>query len=434
VADVEQVFDLGTDPSSKARLLAGASNIARCPHCGFQGNIGTPIIYHDPQKELLLTFVPPELGLPVQEQERTIGPLINQIVNNLPQEKRKGYLLRPQAMLTMQTMIERILEADGITKEMIQAQQQRMSLISRLLEASSEDVRLEIVKQDEKLIDADFFTLLRRVAAMSLSNGDQETAHRLSDVQKVVMENTTFGQELLEQTREVETALQSLKAHGDQLTREKLLELVIQAPTDTRVNALVSFARPVMDYTFFGLLTERIERSTGAEHEQLLKLREHLLDMTREIDQQLAERAQRSRALLNAILNEKNVTQATEQALQAVDEFFIQALGDELDATRKKGDLERIAKLGEIEEVLKKASTPPPEVAFIEDLMDSADEETIKTKLEAHRQEITPQFIETLTALAGQISSEDNPELFQRFQKVYQLAVRMTMEASLKGN
>jgi hypothetical protein len=94
------------DGSAKATLLSGMANFVQCPNCGYQGNLATPIVYHDPDKEMLLTFVPPELGLPQPEQERLVGALINQVVNNLAPEQRKGYLLRPQAQLTMQGLVE----------------------------------------------------------------------------------------------------------------------------------------------------------------------------------------------------------------------------------------------------------------------------------------------------------------------------------------
>jgi hypothetical protein len=45
--------------------------------------------------------------------------LISQVTNRLPAEKRKAYLLRPQSFLTIESMLERILAADGITKEML---------------------------------------------------------------------------------------------------------------------------------------------------------------------------------------------------------------------------------------------------------------------------------------------------------------------------
>lgn len=430
VADVEQLFDVGVDPSAKSRLLSGASNMINCPSCGFRGNLAAPMVYHDPQKELLLSFVPPELGLPVNEQERIIGPMINQVVNNLPQEKRKGYLFRPQTMLTYQGMIERILEADGITREMLQAQQQRMGLLQRLLEATSEDVRTEIAKQNDASLDGDFFTLLRRIAEMSAANGDRETVSQLSNLQKLLVAQTTFGKQLESQSREVEAAVRSLQEQGEDLTQEKLLDLVIDAPTDVRLNAIVSLAHPAMDYTFFGMLSQRIEKESGAERERLLKLRERLLELTQQIEKQIAEHTNAARQALNQILNSKNVTEAAEQSLQVVDEIFLQVIEQELDAARKKGDLERLGKLHQVEDVIKKASAPPPEIAFLDELVNTPDDAAMQAMLESRKQEVTPELVESLTQLVAQPQSEQEPELHQRLQKLYQMVVRLSMEKS----
>ena len=54
-----------------------------------------------------------------------IGKMINQVTESLPPEQRKAYLFQPQTTLTMQGMLERILEADGISKEEIEAQRAR---------------------------------------------------------------------------------------------------------------------------------------------------------------------------------------------------------------------------------------------------------------------------------------------------------------------
>ena len=128
-ADIQQLFDMNTDPQAKQKLLSGSANVIHCPACGYEGLYPTPIVYHDPDKELLLTSFPPELGLPVNEQERMIGPQINKIVNDLPSEKRKAYLFQAKSMLTFQTLMETILSADGVTKEMLDQQQQKLQLI-----------------------------------------------------------------------------------------------------------------------------------------------------------------------------------------------------------------------------------------------------------------------------------------------------------------
>ena len=147
-ANVEQLFDVTADPQAKQRLLSGASNVAHCPHCGYEGRLAAPVVYHDNSKELLLTFFPPELGMPLNEQERILGPMIKQVMDRLPAEKRKAYLLSPQANLTYESMVETILGKDGITPEMIKAQQDRVMLMERLLQTSTPDVRSEIIKQN----------------------------------------------------------------------------------------------------------------------------------------------------------------------------------------------------------------------------------------------------------------------------------------------
>ncbi len=90
-----------------------------------------------------MTFFPPEVGLPANEQEKLIGPLIKQVSDRLPAEKRKAYLLTPKTMLTIQGLIETILEADGITREMIQEQQNQIKLLQQLM-TTPEEKRIEI--------------------------------------------------------------------------------------------------------------------------------------------------------------------------------------------------------------------------------------------------------------------------------------------------
>ncbi len=155
-AEIQQLFDMNTEPDAKQKLLSGSANMIQCQACGFQGLYPTPIVYHDPEKEMLLTYFPSELGVSINEQEKMVGPLIKRVVNDLPMEKRKAYLFQAQSMLTYQTMMEKILEADGITKEMLDEQQKKLQLIQRLLSTPSADSRKEIIIQEETLIDEAF--------------------------------------------------------------------------------------------------------------------------------------------------------------------------------------------------------------------------------------------------------------------------------------
>ena len=201
VAEVQQLFDTNTDPTAKQRLLSRTTNMAHCQSCGYEGLISTPIVYHDPAKELLLTFFPPEMGLPVNEQEKQIGPLINQVVNALPAEKRKGYLFQPQTMFTYQTLLDRILAADGITKEMLEAQQKRVGLIQRLITTANSEDRVKIIQQESALVDGNLFAILSTLVESAIMQGDDKSAQLLSVIQKELLESTELGRELLAQNQ-----------------------------------------------------------------------------------------------------------------------------------------------------------------------------------------------------------------------------------------
>jgi hypothetical protein len=432
LAEVNQLFDVNVDPSSKARLLSGAINFIQCPICGFQGNLATPIVYHDADKELLLTYMPPELGIPRNEQERMIGNLINQVINKLPQEKRKGYLLNPQTTLTLQGLIERVLEADGITKEMIQAQQQRLSLIQRLVNTSDESSRTEIAKQENENIDAEFFTLLSRLAETALVNGDRESAQQLANLQKSLLPITTYGQQIQAQAREIEAAITELKDAGKELTREKMLELVINAPNDVRLSTLVSYARPLMDYTFFQMLSERIDRARTDGRTRLIELRSKLLEMTQAIDQQMEDHIRQTREVIIKLLQAEDVVTAMEQTLVAVDEYFIREVNRLLEEARNQGDLTKSGKLQKMLEVIQQASAPP-ELSLIEKYLDSPDEQSMQEFLKANKDAISPEFLDLLANLTIQMQSGEDEEFAKHVMLANRQALRFSMERNISS-
>jgi len=433
-AEIQQLFDLNQDPSAKQKLLSGAFNLIQCPNCGFRGAAAMPIVYHDPDKELLLTFVPPELALPSNEQERIVGGIINQVMNHLPQEKRKAYLLQPQQTLTMQGLIERVLEADGITKEMLQAQQQRLSLIQRLLLASSVDIQKELIHQEDQSIDEQFFALLDRLIEVSMAGGDEQSAQKLGELQKIVMEESTFGRELSHQVREVEAALASLREAGQSLDRKKLLELVIDAPNEERLRALVSFARAGMDYQFFQLLSERIDRARGDGRARLVKLRDTLLQYTQEYDRDIAQRVEQTRQKLEQVLSEVDVEQGLAKYSPIIDGIFISVLNSALEQAEAQKDIPRLEKLKQIMEIIEKASAPPEEVQLLEKLLEAESESEQRRILEENAEKITPELLNSIINLVYQLQGGENKALGERVNEIYKAMLRFSMERSLRAS
>jgi hypothetical protein len=435
-ANVEQLFDVTQDPQAKQRLLGGISNMARCPHCGYQGRLATPIVYHDNDKELLLTFFPPELGLPLNEQEKIIGPLIKQVMDRLPAEKRKGYLLSPMPNLTYESMVQVILGKDGITPEMLKEQQERVALIERLLQASTNDVRSELIKQNINLFDEQFFALFSRLAQSAAGSGQEPVARAMVDLQKQLLEETEFGRGLKESVGELEIATKSLQDAGQGLTREKLLDLVIDSPNEARMRAFVSLARGGMDYQFFQILSDKIDKASGEEKTKLESIREKLLDFTNEVDRQMEARYKQAQDFVESLLAQEDVVQAVQENLDRFTQDAVEVVNQLLRQASEKNDYTRMGKLQKMVEVLREASTPP-EVAFIEQLLDAPDDAALDKMLGDNANLINDQFMEALIGLVAQVdqaAEQGNPEakaLSEKLSKVYKTALKFSMKRNM---
>jgi len=435
-ANIEQLFDVTQDPQAKQRLLGGGANMARCPHCGYQGRLATPIVYHDNEKELLLTFFPPELGMPLNEQERLIGPLIKQITEKLPPEKRKGYLLKPMPNFTYDSMIQVILGKDGVTPEMLKAQQDRVGLVEKLIQTSSADVRSELIKQNIGMFDEQFFALFSRLAQSAMASGQEPVARQLVDLQKQLLDETEFGRQLKESVSEMETAQKSLQEAGQGLTREKVLELVIASPNDARIKAYVSLVRGGMDYQFFQLLTDKIEKAPADEKVKLEALREKLLEFTSELDKQMEARHKQAQEFVESLLAQDDVVKAVQQNIEGFTQDAVDIVNQLLKQASEKNDYTRMGKLQKMVEILREVSTPP-EVAFVEQLLDAPDQAALEGMLEANKDLINDQFMEALIGLVGQVdqaAGQGNPEaqaLGEKLSVVYKTALKFSMKKNL---
>ena len=434
-ANVEQLFDVTHEPASKQRLMSGQSNHAHCPHCGYEGRLATPVVYHDNEKELLLTFFPPELGLPLNEQEKMMGPLIKQVVDRLPPEKRKGYLFNPQANFTYESMLETILNKDGISSEMIKAQQERVTLIEKLIQMTSPDARLELIKQNEKTIDEQFFGLFSRIAQNAMQSGQEPIARALIELQKQLLEETAFGRQLKESVGEVEAATKVLQEAGQSLNREKLLEFVLDAKSDARIRAYVSLARGGMDYTFFQSLTEKIEKAEGEEKARLESIREKVLGFVAEVDKQMEARFKMAQDFIETLLEQEDVEKATRENIDGFTQDSVEVVNQLLRQASEKNDYARMGKLQKMAQVLQEASAPPPEIAFVEQLLQAPDDAGVEQMLKDNDVMVNQQFLEALSGLVTQMEAQgENPEakaMGERLGEIYKTTLKYSMKKNM---
>ena len=419
IADVQQIFDVGVDPMDKERLLRGAANIAVCPSCGYQSQIALPIVYHDPEKELLLTYFPPELNMPLPEQQKVLGPMITKVVNSLPPEKKKGYLFQPRTMLTYDTLFETILEADGITKEMLNEQKYKGELIRRLLQTAPDSLA-EVIRQEESHIDQSFFLMLNNTMDAAVQMRDKDSYEKLRALQDVLFKETAYGRELKVKADFTQKAITDLQELGDKLNRDTLLELVLNSPDDVYLQTLTGLARNGMDYEFFTKLSSRINSAEGEEKEKFTKIRTQLLDLTQRIDKALAEEKEARRKLLEEILKQDDMESAVYQAVRAIDQSFTDVVNEELAAARKAGDFMRSGKLQQLLDLIKKLYTAPEEIHMLETMLGAESEEALEALIE-ETPEMAGEEMKNLVAgliEEGKAQNSLTPEVTEKLQMI----------------
>lgn len=408
-AEIFQVVDINEDHQIKEILLAGGLNFAQCQACGFQGQLPVPFVYHDKEKELLLTFSPPDTARTMEEKEAALAPLLKQVIDNLEPEERKGYLFQPQAMLTMNNLVKNVLMADGITEEMIQAQQEKMKLLDTLFNQNAEQIKKTVLENNEK-IDREFFAIFAEIAQRIIASQDEKSIEKIKTVQDALMAETDIGKEIMAETEEIQAATQSLEALGENLTRGALLELVISAPNLERVKALAGLVRPAMDYEFFQTFTERIEASGEEERKDLVEKRNLMLKVTQEIDEQLQQRIAAAVDTINRIIENDPIKEGLMKNIGLVDQFFVQALSGEINLAEEGEDKERKTKLIELFQIIQELSTPP-ELKKVEELVEiSDDNKKLESVLDEMDPELTEKVIGYLTSIISKYEEQEAQE------------------------
>jgi hypothetical protein len=431
---IEQLLDVGRDPGAKTRLLQGRLNFFQCPGCGFQGTLASPLVYHDPEKELLLTFVPAELRLSTIEQEKILGALTQQAVNSLPAEQRKGYLLRPQAVLTAQGLLERVLEADGITKQMLEEQRAKSRLVRELIDAEG-DARLALIREQDARIDSDVLSLLGAIARSAAAQEDKAFAEKAQRARDAVLELSTAGKRSQARKEEMEIAARDLETLGRELNLDALVKLVAAAPSLDRVTALAALAWQVMDYAFFQRFTENLEKTAGAERERLTAIRDRALQEIERVQQAVQSEMNLTAGLLQTILQAPDLDAAVEQYLPECNDLFFAVLEANLETARKNKQENAVQKLEEVKSKFLAAleNALPPELRLIRELLGQESDELAGKLLTERSAEVTADFVAALRATLKDLEASPQEPLAARMKKILELSEKQLALAKFTG-
>ncbi len=409
-APIEQILDVEIDPSAKARLLAGQVNLVVCPSCGFASMLDLPFIYHDPRKELALVYMPMAAGRTDLERQQAIGALSRAVMSTMPQEQRKGYLLNPQVFLTYESLVNRVLEADGVTPEMLQAQRDRAELLKRLLEAPTSEERLNLIQENTALLDESFFRILSLNLEQADAMGRAEVVQRLLEVRALLLEETAVGQKLAARSR----ALQALQ---EQPTREKLLDLLIETEDPATRAVLITFGQPLVDYLFFQKLTQRIENTLDEEtRKRLESLREEVMGIRERIREQAREEVRDKLRLLQDLISSEQPELLARRRLVELDDLFLNVLATEIENARQAGDQKTVSRLQNVWQLVMQLlqEQVPPELLLLTQLMEAPDEGAIRQILEANAQMVDADFVALLEQVEQDMRARGEEELAQK--------------------
>ncbi|GMQ77886.1 MAG: hypothetical protein BMS9Abin02_0377 [Anaerolineae bacterium] len=378
MADIHQIIDVGQSPDMKQFLLSGYLNAAKCPACDAVTQVTTPILYHDPAHELFLIHIPIELNLQYEEQEKLIGQLMQRTMDRLPSDQRRGYMLQPQMVMSMETLLEMVLETEGITKEMIEHQKKQTELLQNLIDVEGE-YQTELIKQNESQIDESFFAMLRSMLEMADSMDDTDQSLKLINLQAKLYKNTVYGKKLEKQQQALKQFGREVKS-GGVLSPKLLLKHVLANRHDEEViNALIVAGQSAFNYEFFILLTEKIEKrqKSGLNAEELIKLRTKLLEIQDEMERQSKAILSGVQGLLQEIIEAEDRREAVRSNLAKIDTIFMNILSSLFSEAKQIGDSKTANDLMEIQGIIIEEieNQAPPEIRLINQLLRTENEE-----------------------------------------------------------
>jgi len=331
-APIDNIID-GQDPAQKAAFLRGQTNVIQCPQCGASVSPNIPVFYYDLEKEIAFVLVPPELNITGPDQEKMIGDLTNTVVNNLPTEQRKFYLFNPKLFLSRESMGKAILEADGVTEEMLEAQTAKARLIEEFLKAPDEATLKEKVKAHDDELDEEFFDMLHAYIHAAQLEGDQARFQTFFALRTIISELSTNGQKIVAEIDE-KLGLVVIKSH------EELLERLQNATDDEEIESLVAAGHQLLDYTFFQKLTAKIDQSKkdgdSKTTQRLTELRSKVLDIKSRHEEEAQANMEQAVELLKAVFQSGNPEKVLSERLDEINDAFFYVLRANIEEARRQ--------------------------------------------------------------------------------------------------
>lgn len=421
--DVYQVVDAQRTPELKYALLNGQLNTFICPNCGLTGQMASPLLYHDAEYEMFMVYVPMELNMSHMEQERLIGQMVKQVMDSLPPEDRRGYMLQPQTIINYQTFLEKVLETEGVTAEMIARQREQAQFLETLVQAEKA-LRDQYIQDRPELIDETFFAIMQSAMQAAEQRQDNERMLRLTNLQAKLFTETEAGRRLEKQQAALRKLNQDVRRAGG-LSPQVLVEhIVANAEDEQIVEMLATAGSNALTYDFFALLTEQVEAAARQKDKPRVKLlsgvRKKLLDLQRAMQEAGEEVANRANEVLQEILHASDVREALQERLGEIDEAFMYVLAARIAEAEQTGNQGALAALREVYNLIiaEAERQVPPQIRFLNRLLRAETDEEQRQLLDENAELVNQELVMTLDRVLEEMDEETPPEMRERLSRL----------------
>ena len=139
---------------------------------------------------------------------------------------------------------------------------------------------------------------------------------------------------------------------------------------------------------------------------------------------------------MKPFLKQEDVEKATQENLDGFTQDAAEVVNQLLRQASEKNDYTRMGKLQKMVQVLQTASAPPPEVAFIEELLQAPDDAALEKMLTENDAIVNQQFVDALSGLVSQIEAQgaENPEakaMSEKLNEIYKVALKRVMKKNM---
>lgn len=416
-APVFQLIDVGQAPELKQALLSGRVNVAVCPKCGAGGMLAAPLVYHDPAKQFFFALFPQEVQATPQEREQFIGALSQFILRDLPKDAPRGYLLTPRNFISLSSMLDTILEGEGIPRAALEAQRKRTEILSRLMAASEDEQALQqVVEANKAALDYEFFLTMSAYIEAAEQDQDEEALQRFTSLRDRVMTMVGFSMEDGEAEPEQDL--------------EQAIDALLQAEESALPEAIAEH-RPLLDYDFYEAIAARIDAAhtagDAAEAERLATRRDLIRDTAEQMDRDAQELFERAAQTLQGVLEAPDTRAALVEHREELDEAFMLVVGLNAQQAERAGNQEMVQRLAAIEkeamEVIQEALSP--EERLIGQLLSAETPQDATKLLRQNASAINSPFVKRLNEMSAEMETSGRKEIGDRLRQLGREAASM---------